>query len=586
VGQVFTLPADGIGQDENLPHERTAVVHNSPDFGDFFAVALFAFGVLAVLSLPQLVWTRRVVQSVRNALAHPRNSVELIPFASFSHWSAWCWLSGGLFAFILMVESQINFNPNSWHLFPVFLATALWSLIETIISLKSRTLCQQVSRFMMTRQLDAHGLADAAQLLTQGTSQPVSEESLHRQLNSLGRMTNGWLFFIAIHTVIAVMVLIAVGLATAGSSVGHLLLIFLLIAMPGVIALCVVRWVVAIRAQRAHFLWFLAATTQNQRPLASELMAWGRSHPGRFGSRVMEVARDLGVGESLSDALAAQHGLLVASDLMSVRVAEQTGALAETLRDCAVRQTQSLKGDSVVRNASGTAIWLWAVAVVAMTITSFLMYYIVPKFKAIFLGFGTELPGVTVLLIGLSDLFADYWYLFSPFLSMASLVFLWACGEAFLRGWSETWLAWRLGFGRQSEIPRILRRMRGAVVSKLPWPTALQPMVLRHPQSSIRSRLERVLGRVTAGMGVWPAMRDSGLLNARDVSLLEMAERANNLEWALSALAESKERSLLHRWQVLLTVAVPIFTVAAGLVVMLICVGFFMPLVKLLNDLS
>ena len=111
-------------------------------------------------------------------------------------------------------------------------------------------------------------------------------------------------------------------------------------------------------------------------------------------------------------------------------------------------------------------------------------------------------------------------------------------------------------------------------------------MVLKHPQSDIRSRLERVLGRVTAGMGVWPAMRDSGLLSARDVSLLEMAERANNLGWALSALAESKERSLVHRWQVLMTLSVPVFTVAAGLVVMLICIGFFMPLVKLLNDLS
>ena len=147
-------------------------------------------------------------------------------------------------------------------------------------------------------------------------------------------------------------------------------------------------------------------------------------------------------------------------------------------------------------------------------------------------------------------------------------------------------MAWRLGYGRQAEIPRLLRRLRGAVVAKRPWPTALQPMVLKHPRDDIRSRLERVLGRVTAGMGVWPAMRDSGLLNTRDVSLLEMAERANNLEWALSALAESKERSLAHRWQVWLTVSVPVFTIAAGLVVLLICVGFFMPLVKLLHDLS
>lgn len=73
---------------------------------------------------------------------------------------------------------------------------------------------------------------------------------------------------------------------------------------------------------------------------------------------------------------------------------------------------------------------------------------------------------------------------------------------------------------------------------------------------------------------------------ARDISLLEMAERANNLDWALSALADSRERSLQYRWQLALTQSAPVFTVAAGFLVMLICVAFIMPLVKLLNELS
>ena len=558
---------------------------------EFGQMVLGVFGFLSAMSLPQLIWTRRIVKRVRASLANPRHGVELVPFASFSQWAQWGWSSGLMVAF--MVAVNVPFNPgafrpivaNVWTL-PGLAVVVFWSLIESIISIKSRTLCQQVSKFMAMRQLDAQGLADTMRLLPQGISPPVSEESLHRQLNTLGRITLVWLSFITVQLVIAGLVLIAVGLDIIASAAGQLMLMFVVIALPGLIAMYVVRCVVDARARRAHFLWFLAATTKNQRPLASELMAWGRSHPGRYGSRVMEVARDIGVGESLADALEAQSGLLVPSDLMSVRVAEQTGTLAETLRDCAVRQTQSLKGDSVVRNASGTAVWLWAVIVVAVTITTFLMYYIVPKFKQIFLGFGTELPGVTVLLINLSDTLVDYGYLFVPVFVALSVMLLSACGEAFLSGWSETWLAWRLGYGRQSEIPRLLRRLRGAVVSKMPWPAALQPMVLKHPQSDIRSRLERVLGRVTAGMGVWPAMRDSGLLSARDVSLLEMAERANNLGWALSALAESKERSLVHRWQVLMTLSVPVFTVAAGLVVMLICIGFFMPLVKLLNDLS
>lgn len=555
---------------------------------DCDCVALIVFALLAAVSIPQLVWTRRIVRRVSDWLVNAQQGVELSRFASFNRWARWGWLIGVILPLALAVEVEVllNFDAYLRSLIPYCAAFAIWSMIQWLVSAKSQTLCHQVSRFAAMRQLDAQGLADAALVLPRGNTPPVSAAILQHQLKILRRVSLVWLIVLATHVVVAALVLIAVGFATIGSSVGQLLLMFVLIVLPGLIALYVVRCVVDVRARQAHFLWFLAGTTQNQRPLASELMAWGRSHPGRYGARVMEVARDIGVGESLSDALEAQRGLLNPSDLMSIRVSEQTGTLAATLRDCAVRQTQSLKGDSVVRNASGTAVWLWAVVVIAVTITSFLMYYIVPKFKAIFMGFGTELPGVTVLLINLSDLFVRYWYLFSPVFSVLSLALLWSCGEAFLRGWAETRLAWRLGFGRQSEVPRLLRRLRGAVISKLPWPTALQPMVLKHSQGDIRARLERVLGRVTAGMGVWPAMRDSGLLNARDVSLLEMAERANNLEWALAALAESKERSLVHRWQVFLTLAVPIFTVTAGAIVMLICVGFFMPLVKLLNDLS
>ena len=546
------------------------------------------FILLLAVSLPQLVWTLRVVQRVRAWLDNVRGGIELVPFASASRWAAWSWFVGLVLS--LVVQFLVRFTAaNTWRdidMFALCVLVSAWCFLQLVVSWLSDRICRDVSRFAAMRQLGEQELAEAALLFPEGVGKPVSEASLKRRINTLARVSLVWLIFLSAWIVLGILVWLAQGLNSISSSAGQLFVLFTAFVLPGFIALFVMRFVVESRAQRAHFLWFLAATTQKQRPLATELMAWGRSHPGRFGSQVLEVARDIGVGESLSDALATHRGLLHPSDLMSVRVAEQTGSLAETLRDCAVRQTQSLKSDSVVGNASGTGVWLWSVMVVAASVVAYVMIRIIPKFKQIFLGFGTELPGVTMLLIDLSDICMRWMPVLFPTFLILSLALLRACGEAYMRGWSETWLAWKLGFGRQAEVPRLLRRLRGAVVAKMPWPAALMPMVLKHPQDDIRSRLERVLGRITAGMGVWPALRDAGLLNARDVSLLEMAERANNLEWALAALAESKERSLLHRWQVAQTLSVPVFTVAAGILVMLICVAFFMPLVKLLNDLS
>lgn len=542
--------------------------------------------VLSAVSVAQLVWTRRLIHRVRGWLSGERIDAELASFARFSRWAGIGWFVAMVMGLTLTYEEWLTGGAGSAQRQVLSAAAALWCLIELLINWKSHELVQSVSRWGSARGVDEQSLAEAAAQLPGGTATVANERVLKRRLKTLNVVTVMCFVFWASLLGVSALILLAVGLYGIGSAAGQLLLLFTVIMIPGVVALYVVRCVVESRTRRTQLLWFLAITTRKQRPLASELMAWGKVHPGNFGVRVMEVARDLGVGISLADALEAQHGLLTPSDLMSVRVAEQTGTLAETLRDCAVRQTQSLQGDSIVGSASGTALWLWGTAMVAATIVSFVMYFIIPKFKAIFLGFGTELPGATVLFIHAAEVVVDWWFLVFPVFVACAVVVLWACGEAIQRGWSETWLAWKLGVGRQAEVPRLLRRLRGAVLSGRPWPSALQPMVLKHPRSDVRIRLERVLGRVTAGLGVWPAMRDSGLLTARDVGLLEMAERANNLEWALAALAESKERTLTHRWQTLQVLSVPILTVLAGVLVLLICVAFFMPLVKLTLDLS
>ncbi|MEZ6034843.1 MAG: hypothetical protein R3C17_17250 [Planctomycetaceae bacterium] len=52
-----------------------------------------------------------------------------------------------------------------------------------------------------------------------------------------------------------------------------------------------------------------------------------------------------------------------------------------------------------------------AVITVAVAIVSFIMIFIIPKFKDIFIGFGVELPPPTILLINCSDWMMSYWYM-------------------------------------------------------------------------------------------------------------------------------------------------------------------------------
>ena len=535
------------------------------------------FGLMSIGSLYQLVWTRRVVRRLREWLLTNSAPPEILLFAKFSRIAVavWCFV-----ILALIVSFELFPQPQQQPEQLLFTFTGVFGcLIQLAIGYPSNMVCRLVQQLVTARQLTKEGLPDTKEWLPAGVdSVEALQDRLRRQLASLGRSNSAWLIVLSLIVTFVALVL----LAESAQEVGPLLIpVFGLVAIAFVV-LKGIRWTARFQAHRAQLLWFLTLTVRKQRPLAAELATWAKLHPGANRERLLAVAHAMSQGSTLADALDAQPKLLPESTVLSIRVAEQAGTLSDVLRDLAVRQTKSLRGDAV-SSAAGSCLYLWAMLAVGANIVMFLMYYIVPKFKAIFIGFGTELPSVTIALIQVADFFVSYGYLFGP---LFFLVPLWTFGEALSRGWSETRLSWLLGFGRRAEVPRLLRRLHDAVTAKMPWQTALQPMVLHHHQADIRGRLERVLGRVSAGMGIWPALREVGLLNARDVGLLEVSERAGNLSWALVALAQAKERRMVHRRRVFEAVCVPFFVVTFGLLVGFVCFGFFMPMVKLLNDLS
>lgn len=538
--------------------------------------------ILAVGSLYQLAWTRRVVRQLREWYAKPDISPpDLSAFANFNRFATMTWC---LFIFLLAASiSLLPMPQNQPEELVLTFVGVMWCLIQLAINYQCITVCRCLDKLMIAQQLANHGPSEPA---TWGPPEIESVETLRerfgRQVRSVGNSASAWFcFLVASFTIIGLIALVN-AIDQNGSSLGPLLIIAATVGGTALMVLSVIRWTSTFQARRAQLLWFLALTVRKQRPLAAELATWAQSHPGSNRDRLLAVAHAMSQGSTLADALDAQPKLLPASTVLSIRVAEQTGSLSDVLHDLAVQQTKSLRGDAI-NSAAGSCVYLWAMMAVGANIVMFLMYYIVPKFKAIYWSFGTELPKSTTLLIELADVFVSYAYLLVP---LFFLVPLWTFGEAFSRGWSETRLSWCLGFGRRAEVPRILRRLHDAVAAKLPWQAALQPMVLHHRQADIRSRLERVLGRVTAGMQLWPAMREVGLLSARDVGLLEISERAGNLPWALVALAQAKERRMVHVRRVFEVVCVPIFVVLFGLLVGFVCFAFFMPMVKLLNDLS
>src|SRR5205807_4373822 len=138
----------------------------------------------------------------------------------------------------------------------------------------------------------------------------------------------------------------------------------------------------------------------------------GQMKPGALKNALIDVVDDVESGSTLSEAFAKHPKCFDRLYVNMVKAGEAGGALEVILKRLAdfKEKSQSLK-----RRIIGAMVYPCVVILVAVLILTFIMIYIIPKFKKIFLDFGMRLPWLTEQLIAISDWVATYWYVLPLF---------------------------------------------------------------------------------------------------------------------------------------------------------------------------
>ena len=338
------------------------------------------------------------------------------------------------------------------------------------------------------------------------------------------------------------------------------------------------------RAQEAELLWMLATSVVSHRNLADDVEAYARGSWGKRHQLLVELASRLREGMPRSE-LAVPQGLLSRTATLEIQAGLQSGKLAEALRSAAIKHTRQLTEGSHSLNAHAALTYPAAVLMVMVLILGFLMYYIIPKFKKIFDDFGTELPGTTVTLIHGSDAFVNYWYLAWPiiFLTGGAVVVV---AMAHYYGWRELWQRWAGRWMVRPHTSDVLRSLASTVAMNAPLDRGLDPFVTSSGPILLQRRAAAVRLALSQGEPCWELLAHEGFLKPKEVTLIEAAQRAGNLPWALDTLADSLDRRWLFRLATIMELLRPVAILFLGAIVGFVAIAMFMPLVKLLNDLS
>ncbi|MEZ6062460.1 MAG: type II secretion system F family protein [Planctomycetaceae bacterium] len=312
----------------------------------------------------------------------------------------------------------------------------------------------------------------------------------------------------------------------------------------------------------------------------------GQNKPGALKNALMDVIEDIESGNTLSEAMAKQPKAFDNLYVNMVKAGEAGGALEVILQRLAEfkEKSQSLK-----RKIVGAMIYPAAVITVAVGIVSFIMIFIIPKFKKIFEDFGTDLPAMTQLLIDMSDWMMSYWYMLiiGP---IGFWLFIKIVKKNRTGAFVVDWIALRIPLiGKilhMGTIARVTRTLGTLIASGVPILEAL--LISRDTAGNhvfVRA-FDNIYAAIREGETISVPLKEAKIVDDMVVNMVDVGEETGALDDMLYKVADVYDEEVEVRVEALVSLLEPIMVVVLGLIVGFIVIALFLPLIKLLNDLA
>jgi general secretion pathway protein F len=223
-------------------------------------------------------------------------------------------------------------------------------------------------------------------------------------------------------------------------------------------------------------------------------------------------------------------------------------------------------------------------AVVVVLILFLMMSVVVPKVTAIFQNFNQTLPWYTSLLIWVSNVFSNYWWLLAALIGGGIYWFRrWQATEEGRRKWDLFVLEVPL-FGPlliMVAVSRFARTLATLLASGVPVLTAMDITRNVLGNTELMRVVEEARASVREGEGIAKPLRQAGRFPPIVTHMIAVGERTGQLEEMLMHVADAYDQQIEVRVGVVTSILEPLLIVVMGAVVGGIAFAILMPLLQL-----
>ncbi|MBW8368699.1 MAG: type II secretion system F family protein [Arenimonas sp.] len=312
-----------------------------------------------------------------------------------------------------------------------------------------------------------------------------------------------------------------------------------------------------------------------------EILAGGQNNP-RMRDMLNDIRDQISGGSSLSEAMAKHPVQFDALFRNLTRAGESAGVLDTILDTVATykERTEALK--SKIKKA---LFYPAAVIAVAMLVSAILLIYVVPQFKAVFQGFGADLPAFTQMIVNASEFMIAWWWAILGGVagSIFGFLFIYKRSPALERTVDRMLLKVPvLGqIMHQSAIARYARTLALTFKAGVPLVEALETVGGATGSIVYNDAVMRIRDDVSVGYQLNVAMKQVNLFPHMVVQMTAIGEEAGALDTMLLKVAEFYEQEIDNSVDSLTSLLEPLIMVVIGVLVGGMVIGMYLPIFKL-----
>ena len=310
-----------------------------------------------------------------------------------------------------------------------------------------------------------------------------------------------------------------------------------------------------------------------------ELLA-KRQKDNAFRAQLEDVSTRLRTGQSLSEAFEAQGNvpLVYTTTLLA---GERSGNLEEVLQRFLDFQRVSLTFRKKLRASLIYPVFL---IVMVLALFLFLITFVVPRFADLYSQLGTELPGLTLLLLSLGQHAQhDGWWIAILVAAAGFAAYRWTqtdAGEIFVDrvriatpGIGPVWLKYQVGL--------FSRTLSTLLTGGLPLVPSLETAARAIDSRQIGRAVSASVESVREGKRLSMSLEQTKVFPDLSIEMVEVGESTGALPQMLNSVAEFFEEDVQTSLAAIMSLIEPVILIVMGVVVVIILIALYLPIFSL-----